>query len=54
MKFFSGGFTVPRFGAVRNLSQTDPVPDPVPSGSGPVRFRVTRPVAMPSTSVKTC
>ena len=44
--FFSGGFTVSRFGAVRNLSQTVPVPDPVPSGSAPVWFRVTRPVAI--------
>ena len=43
--FFFGGFTVSRFGAVRNLSATVPVP--VPSASAPVRFRVTRPVAMP-------
>ena len=39
---FSGGFTVPWFGPVRNLSRTVPVPNPVPSGSAPVRFRVTR------------
>ena len=43
MQFFSGGFTVPWFGPVRNLSRMVPVP----SGSGPVRFQVTRSVAIP-------
>ena len=45
----SGNFfpAVSRFGPVRNLSRTVPVSDPVPCDSGAVRFRVTRPVAIP-------
>ena len=48
MQFFFGGFTVLRFGPVRNLSQTVPVPVSDPSGSEPIRFRLTRSVAIPS------
>ena len=46
-QLFFGGFTVSQFGPVRNLSRTVPVSDPVPCDSGAVRFRVTRPVAIP-------